>query len=244
MSKQEKLNQVNEEFAKLRKKLEDAGATDADIQRAYDIRKEREQKIKGGGDDLAKLNRGERILVRGGTNLGELSQKGLPDMSKQVGLGKEHMWRKTASKLGDLKPKKPTLGGLAAGAIGLGSSFLPKDSYAATAADTAGRIADEGDPTSMLFPGPAGEGSDEISPEMRAEQASEQERLRAKIQALQPDYVSQKRAPLLSGEQKIENQDEFEPDQFGLSPQRDDLDPIQSQPEANRFNRTFKERQR
>lgn len=234
MSKQEKLNQVNEEFAKLRKKLEDAGATDADIQRAYDIRKEHEQKIKGGGDDLAKLNRGERIPVRGGTNLGELSQKGLPDMSKQVGLGKENMWRKTASKLGDIKPKKPTLGGLAAGAIGLGSSFLPKDSYAATAADTAGRIADEGDPTSMLFPGPAGEGSDEISPEMRAEQASEQEKQRAKLQAIQslqqPDYVSQRQAPLLTGQQE--------------DPIQDELGPIQSQPDVSRWARSFKERPR
>lgn len=227
---QEKLNQLADKFKQTKTAMEKAGATEEQIQRLYDTRKDHETKIKGAGDDLAKLNRGEKIPMKGATTLGELPQKGLPDMSKQVGLGKENMWRKGLSKIGK--------GGVAGLALALGSSMLPEDSYAAEAADKVSDIADAADPTSRALNAikvsDVGEGSDEVTPEMQQEMQVENERRQARREALksltQRDYVTQEQVPLMTGQQE--------------EPIEDELGPVQSQPNTNRFSRVFKERMR
>ena len=125
------------------------------------------------------------------------------------------------------KVKKPTLGGLAlAGATAFG---LPENSMASDVVDVA-------DPTSRALNaikvGDVGEGSDIITPEMQSEMSADQERRKAQIQALrslpQQDFVTQRQAPAMTGEQPI--------------PEQDELGPIQSQPETNRFSRVFKDK--
>lgn len=105
-SLQEKLNNLNQKYQDKFVEMKKANATPDQMQKLREIRQAMEDKFRQeGGDGLSKLNAGGSIPVKGGTVLGEIPQKGLPDMSEVVNLGKEQMWKKNLRDLGSAVSK-------------------------------------------------------------------------------------------------------------------------------------------
>lgn len=155
------LNSNKEKLADQKLRLIKSGGTEDQVRKLAAMEKaRRESLITKHGDDLMQQNMGGRKTISGGTLVGELSQEGLPDMSKVVNLGKENMWRRVKD---SFKGKKLGLGGLAAGGLGLAAAMAPKDSMASDMLGGADRAITEGDPMDFIMGGrPAGEGSDVV----------------------------------------------------------------------------------
>jgi len=184
-----KLDEINTKFGETKLKMNKESATEEQIRRLHDIRRQLEEKAKMESDDLSRLNLGEKIKVRGGTALGGLPQEGLPDASKIVNLGKESMWRKAANAVDDipLKKAKPSLGGLAAVGLGTAASFLPEKSMAADIAGAGTRAMEEGDPLDFIMGGrEVGAGSDKLDIDLLKQKlADEQARRQGDIDKVQ-----------------------------------------------------------
>lgn len=122
-------------------------------------------------DDLAKLNRGEAVVVKGGTNLGERIPSEIGDISGVKNISKKA-----------LRSFKPTLGGL--GALAATAALGSSDNAMAQGLD---RALTEGDPMDMIMGGrEVGENSDIIPKELvQQKMKEEQERRQADIDRMQ-----------------------------------------------------------
>lgn len=172
------LSQLNEIFQGTKKKIQTSNIDDKRkedlVQKLHKARNSHESTIRSKlNDDLGTLNNGGAITVKGGTVMGELPQKGLPDASKVVGQGKENMW--AALKKGKLKGKLGLALLPAAAAM-----MLPKDSMAGEIAQKTSDVTGAIDPLSRALEAVsvhgAGEGSDQVTPEMQKQLADEQSR--------------------------------------------------------------------
>lgn len=116
---QDELNRMNELYQQADLDLKKAGASIEQRQRARDLLNKKKTDVLAQGDDLTKLNAGKSIGIQGGTISTGLDQSDLPDMAKQVGLGKEGMFSRLRSKLGkkalSVIPGVGAIAGLASG---------------------------------------------------------------------------------------------------------------------------------
>lgn len=86
---QDQLNKLNEVFQEQDLKMRKAGGSQEQRQMLRDMMNQKKQQLMSElGDDLQKLNMGGEMTLKGGTFSKGLDQSGLPDMSKQTGLGK------------------------------------------------------------------------------------------------------------------------------------------------------------
>lgn len=198
----EEMNRVKDLYQDTRVGMEKARA---DVPQMQKLRNLTVDKLKSlvaeHGDALTK----EKQLVKGGTALGGLSQAGLPDASKVVGQGKEGMW--SALKKGKLKGKLGLALLPAAAAM-----MLPKDSMAGEIAQKTSDVTGAIDPLSRALEAVsvhgAGEGSDQVTPEMQKQLADEQTRHMVK-QLGGPADVSPRQVPAMLGQQP--ERTEFKP---------------------------------
>lgn len=150
-------NKLIESYNETKKSMEKAGATPDQLAKLNAMFQKRNDDLKLElGDTLQKLNLGEKIPVQGGTYLGpDINQAKLPDVSKQVGLGKQNMLSKASDVGGDVlqRAKKKGLGKLM-GAV----PFLGGAAYAFMSGDASAAIPGFGDTESA---GPAKGSMDE-----------------------------------------------------------------------------------
>jgi hypothetical protein len=94
------LDRVNTMAAEVELNLKKKGATPDQIRQARNIANDKRSRLVDElGDDLQKMNQGKSIKIKGGTISPELSQKNMPDMAKQSGLGKEGIFDSLKKKL-------------------------------------------------------------------------------------------------------------------------------------------------
>lgn len=95
---QQELNRINQLFQEKDVELSKAGASMEQRQQLRDMLNNKKQRLMAEmGDSLQKLNAGEDVLVKRGTVSKGVDESNLPDVSKQVGLGK---FGKTFSRVG------------------------------------------------------------------------------------------------------------------------------------------------
>lgn len=114
---QDELNRINELYQQYDLELRKSGGSDAQRQQMRDALNAKKAKLTAEmGDDLQNLNLGKDVKVSGGTLSGtEVDQSGLPDMSKQKGLGKEGIFKKLGKKVAGVIPLAGAAYGLASG---------------------------------------------------------------------------------------------------------------------------------
>jgi hypothetical protein len=110
-------NKLAEMYQTQRVKMENAGASIDQLSRLKKMFNDRVSQLDAEqGDMLNKLNRGKDVRVSGGTSSGlELNQSKLPDMAKQVGLGKESLLKRLGKKALGVIPLAGAAYGLASG---------------------------------------------------------------------------------------------------------------------------------
>jgi hypothetical protein len=114
---QDELNRINELYQEYDLELRKSGGSDAQRQQMRDTLNAKKAKLTAEmGDDLQNLNLGKDVKVSGGTLSGtEIDQAGLPDMSKQKGLGKEGIFKRLGKKVAGVIPLAGAAYGLASG---------------------------------------------------------------------------------------------------------------------------------
>lgn len=114
---QDELNRINELYQQYDLELRKSGGSDAQRQQMRDALNAKKAKVMAEmGDDLQKLNIGQDIKVPGATTTGvEINQAKLPDVSEQVNLGKEGMFKRLGKKVAGVIPLAGTAYGLASG---------------------------------------------------------------------------------------------------------------------------------
>lgn len=94
----EELNRINELFQEKDLEMRKAGGSVEQRQALRDMLNNKKQRLMAEmGDSLQKLNAGDDVVVSGGTLSKGIDQSNIPDVSKQVGLGK---FKKTLGALG------------------------------------------------------------------------------------------------------------------------------------------------
>jgi hypothetical protein len=163
-------NKFAEEFAAALKEFRKTNPSQQEVADFYSNYLKKRQ-IAPRLDDLAKLNAGDSVLVKGGTNLGERVASEIGDISNVKNIGKR-----------GLRSFRPTLGGL--GALAATAALGSSDNAMAQGLD---RALTEGDPMDMIMGGrEAGENSDIIPKELvQQKMKEEQERRQADIDKMQ-----------------------------------------------------------
>jgi hypothetical protein len=103
---QDELNRINDLYQQYDLELRKSGGSDAQRQQMRDTLNAKKAKVMAEmGDDLQKLNLGKDIKVSGATTSGlDVDQSKLPDVAKQVNLGKEGMLKKLGKKVAGVIP--------------------------------------------------------------------------------------------------------------------------------------------
>lgn len=126
---QDELNRINSLYQEKDLEMRKINASDADRQRMRDMLNAKKERLMAEyGDDLQKLNAGDKMVIPGGTTSGlELDQKKLPDMAEQKNLGKEGMFKRLGSKLGGRTLKALPIIGSAVGLASAGQAAYAGD---------------------------------------------------------------------------------------------------------------------
>lgn len=148
---QDELNRINELYQQYDLELRKSGGSDAQRQQMRDALNAKKAKVmEAMGDDLQKLNLGKNIKVPGATTSGvEINQAALPDVSQQVNLGKEGMFKKLGKKVAGVIPLAGTAYGLASGDPAMAAEEAAGDipfvgqAYEAIKPETAGNVEEE-----------------------------------------------------------------------------------------------------